>query len=224
MKSFYEVLQLPSNVTTDDLQARFRELARDEHPDRFSGEAKKRAELRFQEITEAFNVLRDPKRRREHDQDLERPTRQGRDPAQEARVFLARGIKAFKVNNFIEAADNFDRATKAEPSNHQTWHHLALTCYQEERWTEKAQEAIERALELRANHPPYVKLAARIYVKAKMTAKAKEYYNLLIRLGGSDATVRKALEAGGPARSRASAAATDKGQEKEKSGLFGKLF
>jgi len=202
-KNFYAVLSVPRNATQAQIVARFRELARDRHPDRFEGEEKLRAEQEFQGYTEAFNVLRDPVRRGQHDQDLDRPTRQGNDPAQLAKVYINRGVKAFKEERFIEAADNFDRATQAEPKNHQAWHHLALTCYQEDRWLTKAQEAIARAMDLRPGHQPYVKLAARIYLKSGMTPRAKEYYNELLRLGGSDATVRQALEAkgGSPPRS-----------------------
>jgi tetratricopeptide (TPR) repeat protein len=136
---------------------------------------------------------------------------------------MNRGVKAYKAENYSQAADNFTRATEADPRSHQAWHHLALTCYQEDRWIDKAVEAIGTALEVRAGHRPYVKLAARIYLKAKMTAKAKEYYDELIRLGGSDAMVRKALEAkaAGPPRGSSTRSSETK-KEKGKSGLFGK--
>lgn len=202
-KNFYDTLGVPRKATQKDIVARFKDLARERHPDRFTGEEKARAETAFQDITEAFNILRDSKRRAQHDSELDRPTQQGHDPAQLAKVFLGRGIRAYKEGNAIQAADNFNRATEAEPGNHQAWHHLALTCYQEERWLSKAQEAIEQAMELRPGHVPYVKLAARIYLKAGMTKEAQEYYNRLLNLGGSDAMVRQALEAkGAPAKRR----------------------
>jgi curved DNA-binding protein CbpA len=196
-KNFYEILAVDRKAGSADISARFRELVKMHHPDRFEGEAKLAAELKLQAITEAYSVLRDPRKRAQHDMDLDRPTHQGHDPAQLARVYLGRGIKAYKEGSYIQAADNFDRATQAEPGNAQAWHHLALTCIQEERWLPKAQETIERALALKPNHVPYVKLAAKIFAKSGMTPRAKEYYNELLRLGGSDATVRQALEAKG---------------------------
>jgi len=217
MKNFYQVLSLDRTATQTQIAARFRELARDRHPDRFEGEAKQKAELEFQAITEAFNVLRDPKKRHQHDIELDTPTGSSTDPKQLAKYHLNRGVRAYKAGNYIEAADNFDRATQAEPKNPQTWHHLALTCFQEERWLRKAEDAIEQAVVLRPKHPPYVKLAARIYLKAGVTQKAKEYYNQLILLGGSDAATRKALEEklGPPRRTVDTDAA---------SGLFGKIW
>ena len=217
MKNFYQVLSLDRNATQSQIGDRFRELARDRHPDRFKGAAKRQAELDFQNITEAFNVLRDPKRRHQHDIELDTPTGSSTDPKQLAKYHINRGVRAYKAGNYIEAADNFDRATQAEPRNPQAWHHLALTCFQEERWLKKAEEAIEQAIALRAKHLPYVKLAARIYLKAGVTPKAKEYYNQLILLGGSDASTRKALEAklGAPRRNVETTAS---------GGFFGKIW
>lgn len=218
-RNFYEILAVDRKATQAEISARFRELVRKHHPDRFDGEEKLAAESKLQTITEAYNVLRDPRKRAQHDMDLDRPTHQGHDPAQLAKVYLGRGIKAYKQGTYIQAADNFDRATRAEPGNPQAWHHLALTCYQEERWLPKAQEAIEQAIKIKPNHTAYVKLAAKIFAKSGMTPRAKEYYNELLRLGGSDATVRQALEAKG-ALGPKKAAVEEKSPAR--SGLFSK--
>ncbi len=229
VKNFYETLGISRQATQKEIDQHFRELARTRHPDRFEGEEKERAEKEFQNFTEAYNVLRDSRRRAEHDLDLDRPSqKKTNDPGQAAEVFMKRGIRAYKLTKYIEAADNFSRATEADPKNHQAWHHLALTCLQEDRWLTKAQEAIERAIDLKAHHQPYVKLAGRIFLKSGVTARAREYYNQLLELGGSDATVRKALEVKGALPSRGSRSATapaDEGAQKEqKTGLFRKLF
>lgn len=221
VKNFYDVLSVNRKATQAEIVARFRQLVRERHPDRFEGAEKQRAEKDFQDITEAFNVLRDPRRRQQHDIDLDRPSGQSHDPSQTAKVYMSRGVKAYKQGNFIQAADNFDRATQADPKNHKPWHHLALTCYQEERWLAKAQEAIEQSLKLKPQHAPYVKLAARIYLKSGMTPRAKEYYNELLRLGSSDAMVRQALEAKGALASKKSAMES---KPQGKSGLFSKRW
>ncbi len=220
VKNFYQVLAVSRTATAAEISTRFHQLVRERHPDRFQGPEKLRAETDFQEITEAFNALRDPRRRAEHDMDLDRPTYQGNDPQQLAKVYLSRGVKAYKKGNHIEAADNFNRATQAEPRNPKAWHHLALTCIQEERWLPKAQEAIQHAMDIRPNHAPYVKLAARIFAKSGMTPKAKEYYNELLRLGGSDATVRRALESKGALPRKGAPGEKNPG----KPGLFRKVW
>ncbi len=196
-KDFYSILSVPRDAKPPQIKRRFIELARERHPDRFQGREKERAELEFQSITEAFNVLMDPLQRRQHDLELAMPAQTGvkQDPKQLARVYLNRGIRAYKNNNLAEAADNFERATRAEPQNYQAWHHLALTCSKERRWLSKAQQAIERACELRPNHAPYLKLAGKIFAMSKMTARAKQYYNQALKLGGVDPAIHKALKA-----------------------------
>jgi curved DNA-binding protein CbpA len=193
-KDFYALLAVPRNATNEQLRQRFRELARERHPDRFRGEAKVLAELEFQEITQAFNVLASPERRREHDLELQRPQEPQNDLRQLARVYLQRGIKASKEKNFFEAADNFDRATQSDPNNAQAWHHLALACSQEGRWIERAIEAVERACELEPMNPTYYKLGGRVALLAGRSDLAERYYRAALEWGEDDPAVRKALE------------------------------
>ena len=216
-KDFYRVLALARDVKPPEIKAKFRELARERHPDRFQGEDKARAEQEFQDITEAFNVLMDPIRRRQHDLDLDRPTKKSvHDPKEIVRVYLNRGIRAFKANNRAEAAANFSRATEMDPENYQAWHHLALTCAREKRWLPKAQEAIVKACELRPRHVPYLKLAGKIFAHSGMTSRAKQYYNQALREGGPDLAISKGL--------KALEEAPRQDQEKGKPGLFRKIW
>lgn len=192
-KDFYAVLGLQRNASEDQIRQRFRELARVRHPDRFQGAEKQAAETVFQDLTQAFNVLSDPERRRQHDTELVRPGNES-DPRQVARAYLQRGIKSYKEKNFLDAADNFDRATKADPTSAQTWHHLALTCAQQENWLPRAVLAIERACELEPMNPGYRKHAGRICAMAGQVDRAVLHYRKAMEWGEDDPTVRRALE------------------------------
>lgn len=217
IKDFYSVLSLGRDAKPKEIKQRFRELARERHPDRFNGEEKAKAEIEFQNFTEAFNALMDPVRRRQHDMELDRPAGKAtHDPSQLLRVYLNRGIRAYKLGNFPEAADNFERGTKADAKSYQAWHHLALTCVKEKRWLPKAQQAIVKAIELRPNHIPYLKLAGKIFALSGMAPKAKQYYNEAISLGGTDPSIRKALQA--------LEKAPEEEQQEGKTGLFRKMW
>lgn len=192
-KDFYSVLGLARNATEEQIRQRFRELARMRHPDRFQGALKEAAELEFQEITQAFNVLSDGERRRQHDVELTRPGTDS-DPRQVARAYLQRGIKAYKEKNFLEAADNFDRATKADPTSAQTWHHLALTCAQQPTWLPRAVTSIERACELEPMNPSYQKQAGRICAMAGQVERAVFHYSQALEWGDDDPAIFRALE------------------------------
>ena len=192
---FYGVLGVARNATTEQIKERFLQLTREKHPDRFAGTEKQQAELAFQSITQAFNVLSNPDRRRQHDMELSRPADRRADPNEVAKVFMQRGVKAYKAKNFIEAADNFSRATEADPNNGLAWHHLARTCLLEERWLSRATAAVARACELEPMKADYHKLAGQIFLKAGERDKAANYFRQAIRWGGDDPEVRAALDA-----------------------------
>ena len=193
-RDFYAILGVPRNATSEQLRQRFRDLARQRHPDRFQGEAKVRAESEFQDITQAYNILSDPARRRQHDLELSRPQDAPADPRQLAKVYLQRGVKAYKEKNFFEAADNFDRATRADAGNAQAWHHLALACSQNPRWLDRAVPAIEQACELAPMNAGYHKLAGRILAVAGRLDRAEHHYRAALDWGEDDPAVRRALQ------------------------------
>lgn len=205
-RDFYAVLAVPRNATEDQIRRRFRELARTRHPDRFRGEEKERAERDFQEITQAFNVLADPERRRVHDLELRRQPEEGgaSDPRQLSRVYLQRGVKAYKEKSYLEAASNFDQATQYDPRNAQAWHHLAQACSQQKNWLPRALAAIERACALEPMNPSYLKQAGRICALAGESERALQFYRKSLQWGDDDPEVRQALEelnrAGSPRR------------------------
>jgi molecular chaperone DnaJ len=62
---FYEVLGVPRDASNDDIKKAYRKLAMKYHPDRNSGD--KAAEEQFKELAEAYDVLRDPRKREAYD-------------------------------------------------------------------------------------------------------------------------------------------------------------
>lgn len=193
-KDFYHVLGLPKTATEDQIRQRFRDLARERHPDRFLGDQKQPAELAFQEITQAFNVLADAERRRQHDLELSRPKEAPSDAKQVSRTYVARGVRAYRDRNLVEAVDSFDRATRADPTNAQAWYNLALTCSQNSVWLPRAVAAIERACELETMNASYWKQAGRICALAGRTERALAHYRKAVEWGEDDPAVEKAIE------------------------------
>jgi curved DNA-binding protein CbpA len=193
-RDFYTVLAVPRNATEDQIRQRFRELARTRHPDRFQGPEKEKAERDFQEITQAFNVLSDAERRRRYDSELVHPEdASGPDPRQLARVYLQRGVKAYKEKSWAEAVANFERATQVDPQNALAWHHLAQASGQQPSGLARAVTAIERACELEPMNASYHKAAGRICGLAGRPEAAAQHYRTAIEWGEDDPAVHRAL-------------------------------
>ena len=70
-KDFYKTLGVPKTASADEIKKAYRKLARKHHPDANSGTGeadRDKAEARFKEISEAYDVLSDPTRRKEYDE------------------------------------------------------------------------------------------------------------------------------------------------------------
>ncbi|MFD3992013.1 molecular chaperone DnaJ [Streptomyces sp. NPDC058548] len=65
-KDYYKVLGVPKDATEAEIKKAYRKLARENHPDANKNDTK--AEERFKEISEANDILGDPKKRKEYDE------------------------------------------------------------------------------------------------------------------------------------------------------------
>jgi molecular chaperone DnaJ len=64
-KDPYSVLGVSKNATQDEVKKAYRKLAMQYHPDKNKGD--KKAEEKFKELSAAYEIIGDVKKRKEHD-------------------------------------------------------------------------------------------------------------------------------------------------------------
>ena len=65
-KDFYKVLGVDKKATAEEIKKKYRSLARDLHPDKTQGDSV--LEEKFKAVSEAYDILSDPKKRAEYDE------------------------------------------------------------------------------------------------------------------------------------------------------------
>ncbi len=193
--NYYEVLGVERSASEQEIRDRFRRLARENHPDRYSGPDKGDAERRFQTLTEAVNILTNAARRKQHDAELSSGivTKGGTvDYAQIAKAYLAKGAKAWKESDWRGAYENFDMAVKHNPADAKAHHYLALASMRTGN-LRQAVQAIEAAVQKEPVNSVYLKDAGLICRRAGLVAKAERYLGESLQWDPANVEVQSAL-------------------------------
>ncbi|MEA2337127.1 MAG: hypothetical protein QOE82_1134 [Thermoanaerobaculia bacterium] len=195
--NYYEVLGVDRSASEPEIRERFRKLAREQHPDRYTGSDKADAERKFQTLTEAVNVLTNPARRKQHDAEIASPTSRAgsgaADFAQVAKAYLSIGVKAYRDGDFRTAYENFDMASKHNPTDGKAFHYLAQAATRIPSHARQAVQAIETAVQREPMNATYLKDAGLICKRAGLAAKAERYLDEALQWDADNIEIRTAL-------------------------------
>jgi len=100
-KDYYAVLGIPKGAAEKDIKSAYRKLARKWHPDA-NPDNTKPAEEKFKEISEAYEVLGDPEKRKKYDalgSDWQRAARQAEQQRQHRRSYNDADFSGFDFSN-----------------------------------------------------------------------------------------------------------------------------
>jgi curved DNA-binding protein CbpA len=192
---YYSLLGVSRDASATEIRERFRALAREAHPDRAPASRKAEAEAKFQELTEAVNVLCNPERRKAYDFDRMAAASGGSamEGDEVAHNYVNQGIAAYKERRYAEAAGNFALAVTRDPKDPKAQHYLGLASARSGDMR-AAIKALEAAIALEPHNGDLLKDAGAVFRQAGMLVKAEKVYQEAVRWDPSAADARKALE------------------------------
>jgi curved DNA-binding protein CbpA len=192
--NYYDILGVERSATEEQIRDKFRQLARQNHPDRYRGPDKADAERKFQTLTEAVNVLTNSDKRKQHDSEITGGPDKGTvDFVQIAKAYLAKGVKAYKDKDMRAAYENFDLAAKHNPQDAKAFHYLAMAAARIPAYTRQAVQAIETALQREPMNPLFLKDAGLLCKSAGLATKAERYLEESLKWDASNVEVQTAL-------------------------------
>src|SRR5262245_38420781 len=111
MADYYEVLSVSRTATDDEIKTAYRKLAMRWHPDRNNGSSE--AEEKFKQLTEAYDVLRDPQKRSAYDRYGEAGLRGGGMPGGFHHFDLSEALSVFMRDFGLGGAGFFGEGEEA---------------------------------------------------------------------------------------------------------------
>jgi curved DNA-binding protein CbpA len=191
---YYVLLGVSRDASSTEIRERFRFLARQAHPDRAPRDRKAEAEAKFQELTEAVNVLSNPERRKAYDFDLHVGAASvGGDLDAVAQNYVNQGIASYKEKQYAEAAGNFGLAVHHNPQDARAQHYLALASARSGD-VRTAVKALEAGMVLDSHNVSLLMDAGAIFRQAGLFMKAEKAYQEALKWDPSAADIRKSLE------------------------------
>ena len=192
--NYYEVLGVERSASEGEIRETFRRLARQHHPDRYTGPDKAEAERKFQTLTEAMNVLTNAAKRKQHDAELgSGGSKAAADFTVVAKAYLAKGVKAFNEKDMRVAYENFDMAVKHNPQDAKAYHYLALSAARLPSMMRQAVQAIEAAVQKDPMNILFLKDAGLLCKRAGLPAKAERYLEEVLKWDAENMDAQKAL-------------------------------
>jgi curved DNA-binding protein CbpA len=178
--SLYDILGVEVDATEAQIRSAFRKLTFKHHPDRYSGDQRTRAEERFQEITEAFNVLSRPESREKYDNELAQGQPGGSggaamDPKEIARRMAAKGAQSIKEGNVTQAIDELKTALDHDENSARAQYFMGVALLKSSGREKDGLRHLEKAIALEPTNAVMLAEAATAALLIGMKARAKRF-------------------------------------------------
>jgi curved DNA-binding protein CbpA len=175
--TLYDILGVERDATEAQIRSAFRKLTFKHHPDRFSGEERAQAEKRFQEITEAFNVLSHPDSRKKFDDELAQGQPGGTgatmDRKEIARKLAAKASQTMREGRLTEALSELKTALDHDDSCSRAHYFMGIGLGKISGREKDGLRHLERAVSLEPENAVMLSEAADLAFTVGMRARAE---------------------------------------------------
>jgi curved DNA-binding protein CbpA len=203
----YEVLGVGRGASSQDVKKAYFSLAKLYHPDRhFSpemGDMKEKLETLFVAIHEAYDTLADQAKRDRYDLELSSGMKKGGaaegarskqpDNKDAASARFKEGMKQFAANDFWDAAESFQWATRLDPNNAEYVFRLGLALSRMPRRGREAEEYLMKATEMAPSSIEYYLELGDFYEKHGLKAKALDVYQEALKRDPNSHEIKEAI-------------------------------
>ncbi len=193
--TYYDTLGVARDASEDEIRLAFRRLTREHHPDRFSGDERMRAEERFQEITEAFNVLSRPESRSRYDEEISQGAHaKAMEPGEIARRLAAKGAQALRSGDLPKALELLRSAVDHDASSSRAHYFLGLTLARLKGREREGLRHLERAEQLEPLNATLKAEVAVVSLATGMSSRARRFAEQALELDPANAKATGVLE------------------------------
>jgi curved DNA-binding protein CbpA len=195
--NLYEIMSVAPDVSADDIQTSYHELAKHYHPDRFesTGRTSKLRELAdklFTYITGAYTTLSNPASRAAYDETRLRKESQveaalhGRsavdmDKDKMAEALFRAGKTSMTNGDFEDAVRQLKECVWLFPENARYHHHLALAQGEIGTMRKEAEQHLLKAIELEPTRPDSHLELGRLYLRVNLPKRAQAKFCDVLR-------------------------------------------
>jgi curved DNA-binding protein CbpA len=195
-KDYYKVLGVGPNASQEEIKKAFFQLAKKYHPDRHRGRRGGEYEVKFAEINEAYNVLKDDEAKSKYDRSYhligqqKKKSEKGRYKADE---LYKTALKAVKIHDVNSAIDLLKAAIRLEPERAEFYSCLGLTLSEKPHRLHEAREMCEKAVEIEPyGVQNYINLGM-VYKRAGLRIRAQKQFERVLQWDPGNPTARKEL-------------------------------
>jgi curved DNA-binding protein CbpA len=210
-KTYYDLLRVPFNASSDEIKKAYYALAKKYHPDHYyrseSGELKKSLGTIFSVLAQAFDTLKVPATRASYDAKILREASAGEEkstPTQASSVKEASLQKLAELNyrqgrgyfdhqDYWSAIEAFRQSVRLEPQNARYRYWLAMSLVKNPKWRREAEEHFLEAIKLEQFNPCHYVGLALLYKESGMLKRAESQLKQALQVAPGDKPAQDAL-------------------------------